>query len=367
MPMTRASRREILLATLAAGAVPAVPAWAQPRDGRERAQLPSLKEEGKRSGIAFGLSEPTWQFPANTGYYEQLCRECNIYAPGNEFNWANVEKSKGVRAYGKLDSIARFAKERGTSVIGHTLLWYHTIPKWLAQVDDKKELTAAIETYVSETVTRFRGFVVRWDVVNEPIRVPDGADGLRRSLFLDRLGPDYLKIAFAAAKAADPTVSLCCNEFGFEYRKPDDIAKRAAFLKLLRRLRDENVAIDCVGLQSHLDASSQLDLDGIAAMVREIKALGYKVAITELDVIDTSLDADEEARDRAVAAHVKDYLGCVTAEVKPTTITCWGFTDSRTWLTMFHRRKDGRAMRPLPFDDQYNRKEMWAVVRQFIK
>ena len=31
------------------------------------------------------------------------------------------------------------------------------------------------------------------------------------------------------------------------------------------------------------------------------------------------------------------------------------------------RRKDGRAMRPLPFDDQYNRKEQWAVIAQYLQ
>ena len=363
MIRTELSRRAVILGSLAAST--AVPADARPSIANELAELPSLKETGAASGVAFGLSEPTFLFPANVGYYEQLCRECNYLAPGNEFNWANVEKTKDARGYAKLDQIAAFARERDVKMIGHTLLWYHTIPKWLQELDSAG-LVRAMDAYVSETVSRFRGRVARWDVVNEPIRVQDGAEGLRRSLFTDRLGVDYIKQAFAFAKAADPQVSLCCNEFGFEYKKREDILKRAAFLKLLRRLRDDNVALDCVGLQSHLDASLVLDLDGMAGFVREIKSLGYKIAITELDVIDAKLDADEEVRDRLVARHVDDYLGCVTAEARPTTITCWGFTDGHTWLTMFHRRRDGRAMRPLPFDDQFNRKEMWSVIRRYL-
>jgi endo-1,4-beta-xylanase len=357
------SRRAVILSTLAASL--GQPAAARPSISGELAELPSLKDVGRASGVAFGLSEPTYLFPANVGYYEQLCRECNILAPGNEFNWANVEKTRDKRGYGKLDQIAAFARDRDVKMIGHTLLWYHTIPKWLGELDSAG-LVGAMEVYVSETVSRFRGLVARWDVVNEPIRVPDGPEGLRRSLFTERLGADYIKQAFAFAKAADSQVSLCCNEFGFEYKKREDALKRAAFLKLLRRLRDDNVAVDCVGLQSHLDASLSLDIDGMTAFVKDIKSLGYKIAITELDVIDAKLDADEETRDRLVARHVDDYLGCVTAEVRPTTITCWGFTDSHTWLTMFHRRRDGRAMRPLPFDDQFNRKEMWSVIRRYL-
>ena len=142
---------------------------------------------------------PTYLFPANVGYYEQLCRECNILAPGNEFNWANVERTRDKRGYGKLDQIAAFARDRDVKMIGHTLLWYHTIPKWLGELDSAG-LVGAMEVYVSETVSRFRGLVARWDVVNEPIRVPDGPEGLRRSLFTERLGADYIKQAFAFAK-----------------------------------------------------------------------------------------------------------------------------------------------------------------------
>jgi endo-1,4-beta-xylanase len=296
-------------------------------------------------------------------YFDRLCEECDLYAPGNDFNWAAVEKAQGARAYGKLDVIADYVGQRGVSMVGHTLLWYHTLPKWLG-AQNNADMQKSMEAYVDETVKRFRGKVVRWDVINEPIRAPDRPDGLRHSLLVDRLGPEYMKRAFAVAKAADPAVSLCCNEFGFEYRKPADIGKRAAFLKLLRKFRDDDVAIDCVGLQSHLDAGQELDQDGISKFIRDVKSLDYKVAITELDVLDSGLDGTDDERDQAVADHAKAYLDCVMAEVKPTTITCWGFTDSDTWLTMFHKRRDGRALRPLPFDNEFHRKPMWASIRQ---
>src|SRR5215216_3585783 len=114
------------------------------KDGLERSRLnaePSLKEIGKRVGIAYGLSETTAQFPANRGYYEQIAKECNIYVPGNEFNWKNVERTKGVRAYGKLDTIASFMKERGVSIVGHTLLWYYAVPQWLTQMEAPSDVT----------------------------------------------------------------------------------------------------------------------------------------------------------------------------------------------------------------------------------
>lgn len=328
---------------------------------------PSLKGIGKRVGIPYGLCESTAQFPANRGYFEQLARECNIYVPSNEFNWKLVERTQGVRAYGKLDAIAQFMKERDVRLVGHTLLWYYAVPQWLAQLETPSAIYDAMDAYIHDVVSRFRGNVVRWDVINEQLGADKGAGELRRTFYLDKLGRDYMKHAYATARAADPNVLLCYNDFGFEYDKPDNHAKRAAFLALLRQFRDDKVEVDCVGFQSHLDAGLPLDRDGLVKFVREVKQLGYKIAITELDVIDENLPGDENTRDHMVAAHVKDYLACVGSEMKPVTVTNWGFTDGRTWLTMWHRRKDGRAMRPLPFDDQYNRKEQWAVIAQFLQ
>jgi endo-1,4-beta-xylanase len=234
-------------------------------------------------------------------------------------------------------------------------------------MDAPSDIFGAMDAYIHDVVLRFRGNVVRWDVINEQLAADRKGDGLRRTFYLDKLGRDYMKRAFATARAADPNALLCYNDFGFEYDKPDNRAKRSAFLALLRQFRQEKVELDCVGFQSHLDASLPLDRDGLAEFAREVKQLGYKLAITELDVIDENLPADEITRDRMVADHVKDYLACVGSEQKPVTVTSWGFTDNRTWLTLWHRRKDGRAMRPLPFDDQYNRKDQWTVIAQFLQ
>src|SRR3954447_4040632 len=50
----------------------------------------------------------------------------------------------------------------------------------------------------------YRGRIHSWDVVNEAINVDDGhPDGLRKSQWLNLLGPQYLDIAFTAAAKAD--------------------------------------------------------------------------------------------------------------------------------------------------------------------
>ncbi len=325
----------------------------------------SLRALGARCGVPYGISEPTGLFHSDRKYYERLTTEANLYVPGNEFHWANIEKRRGARDYGRLTAVAGFMKERGVGVVGHTLLWHHTVPQWCMTLEDSGELQEAVDAYVSETVERFSGHVVRWDVINEQISAGEPG-GLRGSYFLRSLGPGYMRRAFAVARAADPRTLLCYNEYGFEYRRSDHYAKRMALLGLLRKFKDDNVELDCIGFQSHLDASMILDLDGLHRFTQEVTSLGYRVAITELDVLDDRIDGDDSQRDEIVARHVRDYLSCIFAVTKPLTVTSWGFTDDHSWLAMHHHRNDGLPLRPLPFDKMFTRKAQWRVLADVL-
>ncbi|KTR07307.1 hypothetical protein NS365_04405 [Aureimonas ureilytica] len=331
---------------------------------------PSLRETGQKAGIPFGLCEPASRFPANRAYMDQLFAECSLCVPGNEFHWRAVQPGPKVFNTTKLDLFARYLAEKKVGLVGHTLIWFQTVPDWLKSVNDPAAFEQAMATYIDHTVSRFRGQVVRWDVINEQVDPKSPReDGLRDTLYLQRLGPDYMTRAFAQARQADPKALLCYNEYGFEYAKAEDRRKRDSLLKLLRHLRDQKAEVDCVGFQSHLDGTGRLDLDGLSAFTREVVSLGYKIAITELDVKDTAMPADEAERDRLAADHAKTYLDCVMAEAKPVTITTWGYTDDKSWYQYYDwsRRRDGRPLRPLAFDAQFQRKPLWGVIETAIR
>lgn len=334
------------------------------------ADRPSLRETGERVGIPFGLCEPASRFPGNRPTLDRLVGEASLCVPGNDFHWRAVQPSAKVFDTVKLDLFARYLAAQKRGLVGHTLLWYHAVPGWLARLETAGEVQSALETYVHHMVSRFRGQVVRWDVINEQVDPASGReDGLRQTPYLDRLGPGYMARAFALAREADPKALLCYNEFGFEHAKPEEARKRAALLALLRRLREEKAEIDCVGFQSHLDGAAKLDLVGLQAFTREVVKLGYRIAITELDVKDTGLPADETERDQIVADQAKAYLDCVMAEAKPVTITTWGYTDDKSWYQFYDwsRRRDGRPLRPLAFDAAFRRKPLWGVIDQALR
>jgi endo-1,4-beta-xylanase len=250
---------------------------------------------------------------------------------------------------------------------GHTLVWYAAIPDWVKHLASAAEARAALERHIGTLVERYRGKVWAWDVVNEPIEPKDGLEGsYRASIWQHLLGSSYIDLAFRLARGADPITPLSLNEYGFEYTTAESRNRRRDILALLQRLRDQNTPVDCFGLQSHLVGHQVFDRKELTQFLRSVMNLGYRLMVTELDVNDAQIPGTEAERDQAVARHVEDYLDIVCSVAQPLSISTWGLSDRYTWLPQYFHRADGKPLRPLPLDRDFNRKPMWETLARFV-
>src|SRR5262249_18556442 len=154
---------------------------------------------------------------------------------------------------------------------GHCLVWHNQTPAWVEPALKRGNPSTILEAHVRRVVEQYRGDVHSWDVVNEAIEVHDGrGDGLRKTMWLQTIGPGFLDLGFRTAREADPVAKLCYNDWGLDHADSDSVKKRVAVLNMLRDLRARGVPVDALGLQAHLTAGSPFDGAGLRAFIRQV-------------------------------------------------------------------------------------------------
>jgi endo-1,4-beta-xylanase len=332
----------------------------------------SLMERAKAKGLDYGSAILHHHLNSNAEYADSILRECNMIVPEWEFKW-----SAGARPlrpaphrfdFTLADESTAFANDHNLLLRGHTLVWHLSLPSWFSETVNSQNADAYLTEHIQTVVGRYAGQIHSWDVVNEAIDLQDGrSDGLRRTPWLEFLGTDYIKRAFQIAAAADPNALLVYNDYGFEYDKLEDEAKRTAVLKLLERLKSQGTPIHAFGIQSHLDGSeTRLNPRKLRQFLADVADLGLKILVTELDVTDKDLAANSTVRDRVVAAAYEDYLNMVLDEPAVIAVVTWGLSDRYTWLSEFQPRQDRLPVRPLPLDENMNRKLAWNAIARSL-
>jgi endo-1,4-beta-xylanase len=348
-----------------AGADPADTAHSLLRYNLELA--PPLRSHSRVSGIKYGCAGAAPSVQPDHILLEKFAVEANLFSPEGALKWNQTEPQPGVFDFSEGDSIVDFATRNNMLVNGHTLVWYAAIPPWVSQLTTARNAELALERHIGNEVSRYRGKIWAWDVVNEAIKPNDRLENdYRNSVWLRCLGVDYIDLSFRLARAADPTTPLALSEYGIEYTTTESKHRRKALLALLQRLHDQNTPVDCLALQSHLVADQVFDRGGLTTFLRDVVQLGYRLLVTELDVNDVRIRGTEEERDAAVARHLGEYLDILFSVARPLSITTWGLSDRYTWLRQYNKRADGSPLRPLPLDANFNRKSMWALLARYM-
>ncbi len=326
-----------------------------------------LRVHAAAHGLLYGAAANYRALQNDSDYSAHFAEECNLLVPENVLKWSTVHPEPQRFDFVPGDFLARFGAGHEIQMRGHTLVWHEQLPRWFAETVTKENAREYLETHIHTVMGHYQGRMHSWDVVNEAIHPPDGCDdGLRKTPWLELLGPEYLEIAYTAAAAADGHALAGYNDYGLDYQTPEQEAKRMAVLALLRRLKKQKIPIQAFGMQAHLSAAQQKNFQPqvLRRFLGEIAGLGLKILITEMDVSDADLPADTEARDRAVAEVYERYLTAALAEPAVVAVLTWGLTDKYTWLA--HRRADAAPARVLPLDVEFQRKPAWYAIAKAL-
>ncbi|WP_373847026.1 endo-1,4-beta-xylanase [Bacteroides heparinolyticus] len=284
-----------------------------------------------------------------------------------------LQPEEGRYDFRQADEFVKFGEDNGMTVTGHCLIWHSQCPRWFLVDKDGKNVSAEVlkqrmKEHITTVVSRYKGRILGWDVVNEAI-MEDGS--YRKSKFYEILGEEFIPLAFQYAHEADPDAELYYNDYNMH-----EPGKRATVVKLVNDLKKRGLRIDAVGMQGHVGMDYP-DLSEFEASMEAYAATGAKVMITEFDMsalptISRSANvADRVDFEKKTLNPYPDGLpDSVSLEWNArmetfmnlfikhadyvTRVTAWGVSDRDSWKNNFPMR--GRTDYPLFFDREYRPK-----------
>ena len=317
---------------LIGGAVAAVAAmgmWMVIPDANAAAS--TLGAAAAQSGRYFGTAIAAGRLGDST-YSTIAGREFNMITAENEMKPDATQPQRGNFTFSSGDQIYNWATQRGLKVRGHTLAWHAQQPGWMQSLSGSSLRQAMID-HINGVMGHYKGKLAAWDVVNEAFN----EDGSRRQSNLQATGNDWIEVAFRTARAADPSVKLCYNDYNIENWS---YGKTQGVYNMIRDFKSRGVPIDCVGLQTHFTGGSSLP-GNFQTTLSSFAALGVDVALTEVDV--TNASTSQYSGLTQACINVSRCIG----------ITVWGVRDSDSWRS---------SESPLLFDGGGNKKAAYTSV-----
>ncbi|MBX2862942.1 MAG: endo-1,4-beta-xylanase [Leptolyngbyaceae cyanobacterium MAG.088] len=311
-----------------------------------------LRSLAQRRGIGIGTAVKMQAFYSDAQYRKVLAHEFNVLTPENALKFGRLSLKRDRYSFKDADALIAFAEKHQMQVHGHTLVWYRNLPEWLTQGRwSRAELIAILQQHIDKVVSRYRGRIAVWDVVNEAIE-NDGS--LRDSIWLRGIGPEYIAMAFRWAHKADPQALLLYND----YRSEEMNRKSEAVYQLVRTLKQQGIPIHAVGWQMHKGIKEPPDFQQIKANMQRLNNLGVEVQITEMDVGIYSGQGTYTEKLAAQADIYRDVMTiCLESESCSAFIT-WGLADHHSWRPAFFGHPDA----PLLFDKRYQPKPAYEAL-----
>lgn len=196
----------------------------QGKSGKLVWQTIGLDTLGNKKDINFGAS---FMLKLKDGeklndpkYLETLKRNFGIITISQGLLWKWLEPKQGELDKWNLsditDQITILEQIKPRAVIGNSIIFPENYPDWLKTSDyTRDQLIEILKGHVTFMVGRLKGKVTEWVVVNEPyFKIESPFIYTRPDILYQKIGPEYIEIAFQAAREADPSALLFYNDTG---------------------------------------------------------------------------------------------------------------------------------------------------------
>lgn len=298
---------------------------------------------------------------------------CNVFYPQL---LAPINKGEAFQ-FTNADKIINILRRENFEIYGHLLVWHSLTPAWMFE-GSRDEVLQNMNNHIITVMRHYRGRVNSWEVVAEAIKTTvnatevrgDWRNNVRKSepgipnLWYEKLGADYIEIAFRTARATDPNAILYYSDYIIH----NDINKAEVIRKMIfdinERYKIETSGtrnlIEGVGLQSHF-GEFNVDLRIERSNLEKFASLGIDVFISELDIASTryrvgsGLNSVMSEREQIIQGRLYAQLLQLYKEYSDyiTRVTFFGLDDQTSW------RSDGN---PTLFDSNLNAKQAFYAV-----
>lgn len=263
-----------------------------------------------------------------------VLKHFNTITPENLMKPQYMQPKEGIFNFRDSDSMIKFAEDNGLYVVGHTLAWHQQSGNWLGKNVSREKAIEQLKSHITNVAGKYKGRLLSWDVVNEAINdgvsLPKDGDWtkcLRKTQWLDSIGPEYIALAFTFAREADPDAKLYYNDYNLNNKSKADIV-----YAMVKDLKEQEIPVDGIGMQGHY--STQTSVGTVEYSLKKFSGLEVEVSITELDVtvndaVPSGLTIEQEQKQAILYAELfqlfKEYKDIIER------VTFWGYVDNLSW------------------------------------
>lgn len=328
----------------------------------------TLRYHAEKCDINVGCAVPVWSMNVDNdseAKTKTVVKNFTMVVAENEMKPAYVQPSQGNFDFYHGDRLVKMAERNGMEVRGHTLVWHSQIPSWISADGykndhnyTKEQLLKIMKDHITGVLNHYKGKIVEWDVVNECldddqsiVRSKPNGYNLRKSVWYNVIGEEYLDSAFTWAHRVDPDITLYINDYGADFKGD---AKSEAYFNLVKRLRNSGIPVQGVGFQCHLNIG--LDATKFENNIKRYSALGVVCSLTELDIAVN--DKNNQSHYLSQANDYKALLNVALRNEHVKNFMIWGVTDDKSW------RSDGN---PLIFNKDCTPKQAFFSIRDALE